>query len=220
MRAALAEAKPYARGRMLDIGCGLRPYQNIFSEVTTSYIGMDYPTAREKARPDLIADALALPIAGGSIDTTLATELMEHLPDPNQFLKQIATVLRPSGTFIFSVPFMEPLHEEPRDYFRFTPYSLRAMLTQHGFEVQNIAAKGGWWSVVLGSFVSQGVYDAVNPLQPDGSRRDGFMGLLALPICAFVQWLGHALDRIGNSSKYTLGYVVIARLRSDSQSTL
>jgi len=210
MRKALANAIPFAHGRMLDVGCGLRPYQNLFGESIGSYIGIDYPTTQHKAHVDLLGNAMALPFADNSIDTLLATELLEHLPDPDQFLGQIARVLKPAGVFIFSVPFLEPLHEEPRDFYRFTPYSLRLMLARHGFQIEQIAAKGGWWSVVLGSFVSQGLYDSANPIQPDGTRRDGVLRFAVLPFCAALQWIAYLLDRVIKSSRYTLGYVVIA----------
>jgi SAM-dependent methyltransferase len=213
MRKALVEASQYAHGVMIDIGCGLRPYENIFREKITSYIGLDYPMALDKARVEIVADALELPLADGSVDTTLATEVMEHLSDPDKFLSQIARVSRPSGILILSIPFMEPLHEEPRDYFRFTPYSLSLLMARHGFEVKQILPKGGWWSVVLSSFVSQVVYDWANPVkESDGSRRDGVGMFVALPICAAVQWLGYMLDRVFRSSRYTLGYIAIGRL--------
>jgi len=213
LRKALASASQYAHGIMLDVGCGFRPYEDIFRAEVTHYIGVDYPVGIEKARVDLIADALDLPLADDSVDTALATELMEHLPDPDQFLSQITRVLRPFGTLILSVPFMEPLHEEPRDYYRFTPYSLRLLLGRYGFDVIEIVPKGGWWSVVLGSFVSQVLYDWANPVRKsDGSRPDGVGMFLVLPVCAVVQSFGYVLDRVFPSSRYTLGYVVIARL--------
>lgn len=213
MRAALGRASQYARGVMIDIGCGFRPYEELFTQQVTSYIGMDYPMSMDKARADIIADALKLPLADESVDTVLATELMEHLPDPNEFIEQVARVLRSSGVFIFSVPFMEPLHEEPRDYYRFTPHSLRLMLERQGFTVEQVWDKGGWWAVVAGSFLSQAIYDFANPInRENGTRRDGFARFLALPFCAAVQWLGYTLDRFFTGSRYTLGYVVVATL--------
>jgi SAM-dependent methyltransferase len=215
MRDALGRASEYARGVMLDIGCGLRPYEEIFAPRVTRYIGMDYPVTLDKARMDVMADALRLPVSDESVDTVLATELLEHLPDPIQFIRQVARVLRSSGVFIFSVPFMEPLHEEPRDFYRFTPYSLRLMLEHEGFAVRHVWPKGGWWSVVLGSFFSQGLYDFANPInRQDGTRSDGPARFFVLPFCAAAQWAGYTLDRLFKESRYTLGYVVVAALEN------
>ena len=167
----LLSVKHYVKGRMVDIGCGLRPYQILFQDRVTSYIGIDWPASEEKARPDIISDALYLPILRDQADTVLATELIEHLPDPDQFIAEVARILRRDGAFILSVPFLEPLHEEPRDYYRLTPHGLRVILERHGFSLVHLSPKGGL-PAVLGSFISQSVYEFFNPLDNHGKRKN------------------------------------------------
>lgn len=212
MREALKGAREHVRGRLLDVGCGLRQYEELVSDRVTQYVGMDWPVIAGRARADVIGDALRIPIRFATVDTVLATELMEHLADPIGFLTEAARVLRTGGVLVLSVPFMEPLHEEPRDYYRFTPYGLRRLLEEQGFVVQHIWSKGGWWSVVLGSFVSQSLYDLANPADAQGARRDGILAALVLPLCALAQSSAYALDRLFRTSRYTLGYVAIATL--------
>jgi SAM-dependent methyltransferase len=210
MRPAMTEASAYARGTLLDIGCGLRPYEPIFSRRVDRYIGLDWPSLPEASRMDIAADALRLPLANASVDTVVATEVMEHLPDPNLLLAEIGRVTRSPGALILSVPFLAPLHEEPRDFYRFTPYSLRLLLEQHGFETRQIWSRGGWWSVV-GSFISQALYARGNPVDASGRRRRSALGMaLTLPFCGLAQWLGYTLDRFVRSPQYTLGYIVVA----------
>ncbi|MEN9935357.1 MAG: hypothetical protein RLZZ387_1936 [Chloroflexota bacterium] len=212
MLPALEQARTYVSGTMLDIGCGRRQYQPIFEQKVDRYIGVDWPVSLEHATPDTVADALHLPLPHSIADTVLATELMEHLPEPHLFLAEVARVLKPGGIFILSVPFLEPLHEEPRDFFRFTPYSLRILLEQHGFTVEQIWRRGGWGSVVIGSLVSKALYDWANPADAAGVRRNlGVRVVLTLPLCALIQFVGYSLDRFVSTSKYTLGYVVVAR---------
>ena len=207
---ALEQARLFAHGTMLDIGCGTRRYEPIFAGSVESYIGLDWPEFADRALPDVIGDAMRIPLRSASIDTVLATELMEHLPSPYGFLMEVARVLREQGTLILSVPFMEPLHEEPRDYYRFTPFSLRLLLEEHGFTIRQIWTKGGWWSVVLGSFVNQALYNWASPLDEAGHRHSGLLTILVLPLCAMAQWLAYQLDRLFYSQKYTLGYTVVA----------
>jgi SAM-dependent methyltransferase len=209
---AMKKARPYAQGTLLDIGCGTRRYEPIFTGQVEKYVGLDWPEF-DRARPDVIGDAMNLPVGSASVDTVLATELMEHLPWPQQFLQEVRRVLRSPGALILSVPFMEPLHEEPRDFYRFTPYSLRVLLAAHGFTVEHIWPKGGWWSVVLGSFVNQALYDWASPQDVHGQRRYSILTALVLPLCTAAQLLGYALDKVFASSRYTLGYVVVARLQ-------
>lgn len=207
---AMRRAQLYARGIMLDVGCGTRRYEQIFLNSVDEYIGLDWPESEGRASPDVIGDAMRIPFMTGSVDTVLATELMEHLPAPGNFLSEAARVMRHDGTLILSVPFMEPLHEEPRDFYRFTPYSLRVLLEQSGFSVRQLWSKGGWWSVVLGSFVNQSIYDWASSPDRAGGRRYGIWTLMVLPVCAALQWLGYQLDRLFHSDKYTLGYTVVA----------
>lgn len=215
----MREARSFSRGTMLDVGCGTRRYESIFREVVDSYIGLDWPDVENRASPDVIGDAMNIPLMDASVDVVLATELMEHLPSPDQFLREVTRVLREEGVLILSVPFMEPLHEEPRDFYRFTPYSLHLLLGSHGFRINRIWKKGGWWSVVLGSFVNQVVYDWATPVDKNGRRRYGLRSLFALPVCAIMQWLGYHMDRIVRSDKYTLGYTIVALRLNGSKSS-
>jgi SAM-dependent methyltransferase len=211
----MVRAKGFAQGLTLDIGCGLRPYESLLAGPGIRYIGMDWPVSADKARQDVTGDATRLPFSSGSFDTVVATEVMEHLPDPHRFLSEVARVLRTDGHLILSIPFLEPLHEEPRDFYRFTPYSLRALLEQHGLFTKQIWSRGHWWSVVVGSFLSQALYDLVNPLDPQGERSYNALGTaLVLPLCATCQFVGYTLDRLGKkTSRYTLGYFVLAERR-------
>jgi SAM-dependent methyltransferase len=171
---------------------------------------MDWPDAETPASPQVVGDAMRLPFMSASMDTVLATEVMEHLPDPDAFLHEIARVLRPGGCVLLSVPFIEPLHEQPRDFFRFTPFSLRLLLARHGFDVERISTRGGWWSVVLGSLVTQTIYDVANPPGVSGRRRNGVATAVALPLCAVTQLVAYALDRMLSSPRHTLGFVAVA----------
>ncbi|MGB8980804.1 MAG: class I SAM-dependent methyltransferase [Anaerolineales bacterium] len=206
----MREIKSIARGRMLDLGCGTRRYEVIFREFVDSYIGLDWPEIKGRAFPDVIGDAMNIPFMDASVDVVLATELMEHLPSPQDFLTEVARVLRKNGVLILSVPFMEPIHEEPRDYYRFTPFSLRLLLEEHGFSLQRIWNKGGWWSVVLGSFVNQSLYDWSTSLDESGRRHYTLLTFVVLPVCALAQWLAYQLDRLFRSRRYTLGYILVA----------
>ncbi|HEY3310226.1 MAG TPA: class I SAM-dependent methyltransferase [Anaerolineales bacterium] len=206
----MRRSSTYAKGTLLDIGCGMRKYEPIFLPNVSKYIGLDWPQFDDRSRQDITGDALHLPIRSGSIDTVLATELMEHLPSPEVFLAEVARVMCNGGTLILSVPFMEPLHEEPRDFFRFTPYSLQLLLNKNGFTIRQLWSRGGWWSVVLGSFVNQVLFDWASPLDEAGKRRYGIMTFFTVPFCAFIQWLAYQLDRVFASHKYTLGYTVVA----------
>jgi len=69
-----------------------------------------------------------------SIDTVIATELFEHIPNIGEVLAEIYRILKPSGLLYLTVPFIWPLHEVPYDEFRYTPYSLERFIAQAKFK--------------------------------------------------------------------------------------
>ncbi|MEA2329573.1 MAG: hypothetical protein QOE68_4532 [Thermoanaerobaculia bacterium] len=60
--------------------------------------------ARGERVVPMAADAERLPIQGKSIDVVIALEVIEHMEDPEAFLREVARVLRDGGTFICSTP--------------------------------------------------------------------------------------------------------------------
>jgi ubiquinone/menaquinone biosynthesis C-methylase UbiE len=74
--------------------------------------GIDLPDddlAQEWARRGVTAefgDATAMRFADGEFDLVLAIEVLEHIPQPEKALREMARVV--SGTVVFSVPF-EPI---------------------------------------------------------------------------------------------------------------
>jgi len=128
----------HARGRLLDVGCGERPYQGLPSAVT-QWVGFDDAT---NAGADVHGDADALPFADASFDTVLCTQVIEHVREPAAVIAECARVLRPQGTLILSAPQYWEVHEEPHDYFRFTPAGLRTLLERAGLNVLELIREG------------------------------------------------------------------------------
>jgi len=135
------------RGTVLDIGCGEMPYKALLMAPpsrATRYIGLDLGGDRYGAFPDLIWDGSTIPLASSSVECALATEVLEHCPSPVQVVAEACRVLVPGGLLFFTVPFLWPLHEVPHDEYRYTPFSLRRILAEGGFDRVELAALGGW----------------------------------------------------------------------------
>ncbi|OGG45063.1 MAG: hypothetical protein A3F84_09020 [Candidatus Handelsmanbacteria bacterium RIFCSPLOWO2_12_FULL_64_10] len=141
-RRHVAEAVRYARGRMLDVGCGGRPYRGLFTPVVSFYIGVD---RRDDPAPDVKGDAQALPFRAEGFDTILCSQVLEHLPEPGRALAEMGRALRAGGHLIVTAPHIWGLHEEPHDYYRFTRYGLCHLMRQAGLEVVEVRAMAGYW---------------------------------------------------------------------------
>ena len=145
---SIARNLPKFKGILLDLGCGEMPYRHyiLANSSVTKYIGMDIenPIYQKDAKPDLFWDGKIIPLDDNSVDTVMATELFEHLPDIQLVLNEISRVLKPGGMLFFTVPFLWPLHDVPHDEYRYTPFSLERHLKTAGFLDVSIKALGGW----------------------------------------------------------------------------
>lgn len=144
--AALARVLPGLRGRVVDVGCGQKPYRGLFHPSVTEYVGVD--RASPGAAPDVVADAHALPFADGAFDAGVSFQVFEHLESPARCLAELARVVRPGGDLVLTVPGVWPAHEVPHDYWRFTRYGLEALARNAGLEVVELTPLGELWSTL------------------------------------------------------------------------
>ena len=132
---AIKDFSPYLNGRLLDIGCGTKPYAKLF--FCDEYIGLeiDSPETRLKDIANFYYDGTTFPFEGEQFDSVLCNQVFEHVFNPDFFISEISRVLKPSGKLLLSVPFVWDEHEQPNDYARYTSFALKFMLEKHGFRL-------------------------------------------------------------------------------------
>lgn len=143
---AMADSSDMACGRLLDVGCGTKPYRLLFTRVE-EYIGLELGTPENLGtkQADLYYDGDTFPLDDESVDTVLCNQVLEHVFNPEGFLAEIFRVLRPNGVLIITVPFLWPEHEQPYDCLRYTSFGLKDRLEGAGFhlEQQSKLTRGG-----------------------------------------------------------------------------
>ncbi|RJS78529.1 SAM-dependent methyltransferase [Methanophagales archaeon] len=158
---SLIEAKKYAKGKLLDMGCGSKPYELIFSDVVDEYVGIDLPpsksTSKSENRADVYGSVLDLPFESESFDTILSTQVLEHVPEPKRMLEEAYRVLKKGGYLILTAPMTWGLHEIPNDYYRYTKYGLKYLAESVGFKIVYIKPRAGFWGVI-GQMLSSWIY--------------------------------------------------------------
>ena len=153
--ASLRDVAPQARGRLLDVGCGNKPYESFFRPYVTEYLGIEHEATfaataagAQGTRPDLTYDGDRLPFADQTFDTVLSVQVLEHTPRPRALVAEMARVLKSGGLLILLAPFQFRLHEEPHDYYRYSSHGLRHLCEEAGLQVVEIRPQGSLWSVI------------------------------------------------------------------------
>jgi len=122
-------------GKLLDVGCGTKPYQNLCK--VDEYIGLEIDNEgnRQHQYADVFYDGKTIPFNDKYFDSILLTQVFEHVFNPNEFLKEINRVTKMGGVFLMSVPFVWDEHEQPYDYARYSSFGLKHILSENGFEI-------------------------------------------------------------------------------------
>lgn len=140
----LSEACGNLSGLVLDIGCADQQIRHILPS-ECQYVGLDYyQTATDwySTRPQVYGDAQSIPILTASIDNVLLLDVLEHLPKPEDCIREIRRILKPGGKLILQVPFMYPIHDDPLDFQRWTIHGLRKLADETRFVIEEEVTLG------------------------------------------------------------------------------
>jgi SAM-dependent methyltransferase len=132
----IARYAPVMTGRLLDFGCGSKPYRALFE--VDEYIGLDFenpghPHVNEQI--DVFYDGERIPFGDESFDCVFSSEVFEHVFNLPDVLDEINRVLKPGGLLLATCPFAICEHEVPNDFARYSSYGLRYLLKEHGLEM-------------------------------------------------------------------------------------
>ena len=136
LRAFETLASEISRGRLLDYGCGRKPYAALFD--VDEYIGIDIKVSghnHSSSRVDFYFDGTNIPFQDKYFDNVFSSEVFEHVFDIDVSLEEINRVLKSGGNLVFSCPFVWNEHEQPYDYARYTSFALKHLLEKHGFKL-------------------------------------------------------------------------------------
>ncbi|MDR1090599.1 MAG: class I SAM-dependent methyltransferase [Prevotella sp.] len=186
---------------VFDIGCGNKPYEKdirniIKSDLTDHYVGCDVVQSSEQ-KVDIICEATNIPADSSTYDIVICTQVIEHVFDHAKIFEEAYRLLKPGGFFIVSSNFVWAMHEMPYDFYRFTKYAFRQLLTNAGFKVKAEKANGGKFAV-LGQMILHVLWLTV---ENSFIRKTGAL---------FCNWLFPKLDnKFKHDNTYTLNYVFV-----------
>jgi SAM-dependent methyltransferase len=140
----ISKFAPQLKGRMMDFGCGLKPYADLFT--VDEYIGVDYQAEGEtyhQEKVDVFYDGKTLPFPDNHFDSIFSSEVFEHIFNLPEILQELKRVLKPGGKILITCPFSFGEHEVPSDYARYTSFAIKHMFTSNGFNIVAFEKTGG-----------------------------------------------------------------------------
>jgi SAM-dependent methyltransferase len=109
--------------RVLDVGCGVKPYYPFFASAA-SYVGVD---VQENPGADVHGPVEALPLEDASFDVVLCTQVLEHVDDPAAAVRELHRVTAPGGRVLASTHGVMVYHPNPVDLWRWTHTGLERL---------------------------------------------------------------------------------------------
>jgi len=188
----------YARGIVVDLGCGNMPYRNYTK--AKKYIGVD------RQGGDVTSDVLNTPLKSNYADTVISTQVLEHVTDPQQLFKECYRILKPGGYLILTAPMNWPIHDVSKDYWRFTEFGLIHLAKVAGFKVIDCRPLDGFISVVWQTMAML----IERPTYHHGFFRT-ILKLIIKPLFQLIQPGIYWLDRLKPIKGLTMNNILIAQ---------
>lgn len=207
------------RSRVLDVGAGSAPYRGAFAHC--DYRTHDFAKLTPDqilngaySHIDYVSDARALPVEDGSFDVILCTEVLEHVPEPIEVVKEFSRVLRAGGRLILTAPLGSGLHQEPFHFYGgYTPFWYHTFLQQAGFVDINVESNCGSFRFFGQEALRFARDSAPWRLPMPWALRAVWLPFWALlfPVLALAMpAVGALLDRYDRDKRFTVGYHVTA----------
>lgn len=140
----------YGRYRVLDVGCGVKPYFPYFEPYVSEYVGVDVgnPAA------DLEGPIEAIPAGDSSFDVVLTTQVLEHCLDPAQAVRELHRVTKPGGRVLASTHGVYVYHPAPTDLWRWTHAGLERLFATNAEWASVSVSPASGTTATLGMLIS------------------------------------------------------------------
>jgi SAM-dependent methyltransferase len=91
-------------GRIADLGCGIGHSYELLAPRETVGVDVDADVLAGQGRETVVADMRRLPFAASEFDGLIAVHSIEHVPDPERALREMARVLKPGARAVLVTP--------------------------------------------------------------------------------------------------------------------
>ena len=146
--------------RMLDAGAGTQQYRKFCEHL--NYVSQDFGEydgqgdsaglqmgGFDYGKLDIVSDITSIPEPDSSFDAIMCIEVLEHLPDPVQAIKEFSRLIKPKGHLILTAPFCSLTHFSPYHFSTgFNKYWYEMHLVVNGLKIVDISPNGNFFEYV------------------------------------------------------------------------
>lgn len=141
-------------GSLLDVGCGNGRFLRTMRSLGWVVNGVEFSddgvrVCRKADLPVHHGDLASAGFPDAHFDVITVRHVIEHIPEPQLFVRELARILKPGGTLIMETPNSRALgrqwlsgnwfaNEVPRHLFLYNPDALILLAEQHGLQRQSL----------------------------------------------------------------------------------
>jgi SAM-dependent methyltransferase len=167
---------------VLDAGAGIAPYKSLFRHA--KYESADFEKVdKQYAASTYVCDLQHIPVEDCRFDFIIFNQVMEHLAEPKLVLQELHRVLKPGGKMIYTGPLFYEEHEQPYDFYRYTQFGLRYLLSSAGFAIERLDWLEGYFGTVAYQLNCMARYLPCKPEDLGG----GIRGYMLVPVMALLR---------------------------------
>jgi SAM-dependent methyltransferase len=168
--------------RVLDVGCGAKPYRPLFAPYADSYVGVDPVDNPHAELKGFVED---LPVEDASFDVVLCNQVLEHCDDPAKAVSELRRATAPGGRVLASTHGVMAYHPSPTDYWRWTHAGLEKLFVDNDSWASVKVTPASGTTACLGMLLA---------MYLDLAFRRAHVGALARPIVTAINTVAGVVD--------------------------
>ena len=193
------------QGKLLDIGCGNKPYKDLFN--VSEYIGIDIDNEAHdhtNDKVDIVYDGRKIPFSDQSFDSIFSSEVFEHVFYLEELIQESNRVLKEGGKLLITLPFVWIEHEKPNDFARYTAFGIVNLLERNGFTIVH-SEKSSTYVEAVFQIIAAYTYQTIIP------KNSVFNWPLTIISISLINMMGITLSLIlPNNHDFYLNNIIVA----------
>lgn len=196
--------KEHVKGVLIDLGCGKVPLYASYRDYISKNICVDWINTTHKNKYlDKQCDLTKkLPFNNNVFDTIILSDVLEHIPNPDNLIEEMNRILKQGGKVLLNVPFYYWIHEVPFDFYRYTEFALIRFANNANFKIIELKAIGGYPEIIADILAKSSVNVKI--------IGKPFASLIQIVIYHFVKntKIGRKISK-NSSANFPFGYFMV-----------